>query len=238
MSVNFVNPVYAKRGEAIPISEHIGGGIPFDGREVLMFDDQISLISGVFDLPMIGGEISDCEHQFQKLTGGPLVLKGEVRGAFVRSAQSGNYYQLQQFLGFEEGRNFDFHIERNQLDKWDWKGRLFDDVWIEHRTERGIESTSKPSRDNVFVLRTSSLQAFTDAIMRQGVDRTLGTSERNTLLTIIAALAKEAKINIEPPGKAAGFIEGLTNSMGAPVSKRAIEEHLKKIPNALETRMK
>lgn len=70
------------------------------------------------------------------------------------------------------------------------------------------------------------------------IERPLGTRERDTLLTIIAALAKEARLQIDQPGKAALFIEGLTNQLGSPVSKRAIEEHLKKIPNALETRMK
>ena len=70
------------------------------------------------------------------------------------------------------------------------------------------------------------------------VDKPLGTRERDTLLTIIAALAKEAKLQIDQPGKTALYIEGLTNELGAPVSKRAIEDHLKKIPNALETRMK
>lgn len=66
----------------------------------------------------------------------------------------------------------------------------------------------------------------------------LDPRERNTLLIIIAALAREAKINIDLPGKAAIFIEGLTDSMGTHASKRAIEEHLKTIPDALETRMK
>lgn len=69
-------------------------------------------------------------------------------------------------------------------------------------------------------------------------DRSLQQKERKTLLTIIAALAKKAQINIKEPGKAAGYIEGLTAELGARVSKRAIEDHLKKIPDALETRMK
>ena len=69
-------------------------------------------------------------------------------------------------------------------------------------------------------------------------EKPLLSKERNTLLTIIAALTKAAKINIDSPGKAAGFIEGLTAELGARVSKRAIEDHLKKIPDALETRMK
>jgi len=69
-------------------------------------------------------------------------------------------------------------------------------------------------------------------------EKPLGTIERKTLLTIIAAIAKPAKINIEAPGKAAVYIEGLTDELGAHVAKRTIEEHLKKIPDALETRMK
>lgn len=64
------------------------------------------------------------------------------------------------------------------------------------------------------------------------------TRERDTLLTIIAVLANYGKIDIKEHGKSAGFISGLTDEMGAHVSKRTIEEHLKKIPNALETRMK
>ena len=71
-----------------------------------------------------------------------------------------------------------------------------------------------------------------------GDSRPLLTTERNTLLTIIAALAKQAKIEIKETGKSAQYISGLTDELGANVSKRAIEEHLKKIPNALETRMR
>jgi hypothetical protein len=59
-----------------------------------------------------------------------------------------------------------------------------------------------------------------------------------TLLTIIAALAKQAKIDVNAPGKAALTIEGWTTEIEAHVSKRAIEEHLKKIPDALATRLK
>ena len=66
----------------------------------------------------------------------------------------------------------------------------------------------------------------------------LSNRERDTLLTIIAALCKEAKIDISSPSKAGDFIASLTDSIGAHVAKRTIEEHLKKIPNALETRMK
>lgn len=72
----------------------------------------------------------------------------------------------------------------------------------------------------------------------QPTEKQLSARERNTLLTIIAALAKHANIEVKECGKSAQFISGLTDEMGANVSKRAIEEHLKKIPDALEVRMK
>ncbi|UXC37332.1 hypothetical protein [Cupriavidus gilardii] len=64
----------------------------------------------------------------------------------------------------------------------------------------------------------------------------LGERERTTLLTIIAALSKEAKIDLEAPSKAAGQIELLVEKIGARVAKRTIEEHVKRVRLALEKR--
>lgn len=75
-------------------------------------------------------------------------------------------------------------------------------------------------------------------IKATSIDKAITTRERNTLLTIIAALAKQAKIDVNDCGKSAQYIAGLTDEIGASVSKRAIEEHLKKIPDALSSRMK
>lgn len=105
--------------------------------------------------------------------------------------------------------------------------------------ELGEFSYSFPE-DSQLVIRTSAIreleQSFTTPVLTSDVK----TKERRTLLCIIAALAKRANINYLPPntGKSASFIEGLTIELGAPVSKRAIEEHLKLIPDALATRMK
>ena len=85
-------------------------------------------------------------------------------------------------------------------------------------------------RENI-ALRNGGRKAVT-------ADRPLKERERKTMLIIIAALARVAKIDINSPGKAALYIEGLTDEMGARASKRAIENHLKNIPDALESRMK
>lgn len=69
-------------------------------------------------------------------------------------------------------------------------------------------------------------------------EKPLATRERNTLLAIIAALCKEAKIDYTKPAKAAGQILHTTDSMGLQIGETTIERHLKKIPDALGTRMK
>ena len=109
--------------------------------------------------------------------------------------------------------------------------------------DQSRESTDKLSEEeiNSVVIENRRLREGNFGVKDQGLGASLQQRERNTLLTIIAVLAKEAKISITDfsrPGKTAGYIEGLTDDFGAHVSKRAIEEHLKKIPNALGSRMK
>jgi len=70
------------------------------------------------------------------------------------------------------------------------------------------------------------------------VDSPVETKERATLLTIIAALASEAKIDWQKPSKAAGLIQPQTEKLGAALGQRTIEEHLKRIPAALLRRAK
>ena len=70
------------------------------------------------------------------------------------------------------------------------------------------------------------------------LDKPLVARERTTLLTIIAALARAVDIDILKASKAGDTIEALTVELGARVSARAIEDHLKRIPDALERRGK
>ena len=70
------------------------------------------------------------------------------------------------------------------------------------------------------------------------VEKPLSLKERNTLLTIIALLCKEAQIDYTRPSKAAGLILHIADRMGVRISETVIENHLKKIPDALGTRTK
>ena len=67
-------------------------------------------------------------------------------------------------------------------------------------------------------------------------DRPLGERERTTLLSIIAALAKKAKIDLSHPSTAAARIEEMTGRLGVRVAARTAEDHLKKVCKLLDER--
>ncbi|MBU2640927.1 MAG: hypothetical protein KJ889_03890 [Gammaproteobacteria bacterium] len=83
-----------------------------------------------------------------------------------------------------------------------------------------------------------SARAIENHLKRIGiaVNKPLREKERSTLLFLIAALAMELDIDTSKTSKAAGLIEGLTMRHGSRVEASTIEEHLKRIPRALEKR--
>ena len=92
----------------------------------------------------------------------------------------------------------------------------------------------RPALDE-FIRQHVPAQAPTSA----SLDRPLKERERATLLTIIAALAKTAEIDVSQPSKAGGQIEALTTqAVGIRIPARTVENHPKAIPDALERRSK
>lgn len=72
----------------------------------------------------------------------------------------------------------------------------------------------------------------------KNTEKPLSNRERDTLLTIIAALCKDAGYDHAKAAKTAGLIQSTAAGMGLSIGETTIEGHLKKIPNALATRMK
>lgn len=70
------------------------------------------------------------------------------------------------------------------------------------------------------------------------VEKPLSTTERNTLLAIIAVLCREAKLDYKTASKTSDLIESTAAEMGISIGATSIRDHLKKIPDALRTRMK
>lgn len=121
-----------------------------------------------------------------------------------------------------------------------------DSEWVYCLYERELDKKTKeyvyypmngiPEYSNL-VIRKDELVRFENSL-NDADDKPLSNRERNTLLTIIAALCKEAKIDYRSASKAANLIQDIAASLGASIGESTIEGHLKKIPNAVESRMK
>ena len=85
-------------------------------------------------------------------------------------------------------------------------------------------------------MKTDELRAF-EVNLSNNVSKPLNTTERNTLLTLIAALCKFD--GVDPNARdATSQIVQMTEDLGAPISDDTIRKVLHQIPNALEARRK
>ncbi len=234
LSVHFVNHAEAQCGKIIRLAEAETMEIPtLDGKgairtikhglflsndEVLSYDGRIVSIDGVWDLAMLGAERIDVEHKYQFLTGGPTVDLINLEGPLVNKPDGTWARIVDHFSDNEFFNKKNLKSPRNHPDNYYPAGRL-------------------PS-DAVFVVRTSALQNLEAHISEpeSGAERPVGRRERSTLLVIIAALAKLAKVDVAKASSAAASIESQTALMGARVAARTIENHLKRIPEALENK--
>lgn len=90
--------------EAIPESERrdpVMCGSDINDEMFVTVSKNVTNLSGVLDLPMIGAERLDIESRYQKLTGGPAVKSRGEGGTFVEGLD-GKIYQLQD-ANREEG---------------------------------------------------------------------------------------------------------------------------------------
>ena len=218
LSAYFVNPKYGRCGKIIPRADAETKEISIESGNVkwaikkgcLLKEGrafsfgEITIFEGVWDLSMLGAERTQVEHKYQSLTGGPDTVLYSKDGALV-NRPDGIWGQL-----------------------------LINDEQDEEQYE--LHPTGGLPSDAVFVVRTSALQDL-EALMSEtepSRSRPIGQRERDTLLVIIAALAEVQGIDVKRVSKAAMEIESATIRKGARVSVRAIEDHLRRIPDALE----
>jgi hypothetical protein len=239
LSVHFVNQVPAQVGklihrealgplgkeyvkmsedEYIRLHESLGIGTKLwiDNDRLFSYNDKVEYLYGIWDLPMIGAELYDVERSYQILTGGPGVESLTMEGPFVNRSDGKSARVLE-------------HYENNEFCK---------KIPLEkgYFNRRNYYPAHGLPRDAVFVVRTSALQELEVRISEPGpaLERPLKQRERDSLLMIIAALAELSGIDVKKPSKAAMEIESATIQKGARISARAIEDHLRRIPDALE----
>jgi hypothetical protein len=164
-----------------------------------------------YDLMMMGGERADVQRRFWTLANMAMEESTNIDGTFVSGG--GRFFQLM----------------------------------APHTTrESGHYPIGSLPEGAVFVLRRESIAALLkslepneaagDAIARNTAasdERALQTKERNSLLSIIGLVAEIAKLELREVSKAAQVVESAAELKGLKLSRRAIEEHLKKVPAAM-----
>jgi hypothetical protein len=185
-------------------------GFQFTDEEWLVLEEEVVTIDGVWDLPLHGAERLDVEHRFQQETDGPEVTLVNLNGAFVR--RDDVVCQLQEIL----------------------KGRTVEAGGMTLTTKDSNIPAAGLPENAALVVRTAALREFEQALAA-GVDKkALDPREQKTLLCIIGALAKAAKVDISQPYKAGAAIEKMLSDQK--VSARRIGDHLKLVPDALADR--
>jgi len=245
-----------------PPTKIYGGIVLHTGNEethVLKFEGEAVRLRGVYDLPMIGGEKFEVENQYQELVGGPRISMMSIDGSFVQA----NEDVIQILEDFDDNEfQSGSTAQRHKLEDFIARENLCDDdareLLLKHKADRAEflkKDRNDPSRyypavglggDVVFVVRNDSLTKFIQEVTaedgessdKSARDKPLSSRERDTLLTIIAALCKDAGYDYSKHAKTAGLIQSTASIMGVSIGETTIEGHLKKIPDALGTRMK
>ena len=254
LSVRFVNGTYAKRGERVSL-EKLKQEAPFlfkhgdahfqellapmEDYEFWEFPNSPRKICGIWDLPMIGDEKYDIEIAYQRQTDGPEVTPPHREYTIVTD-QDGIRFRLQERFDeneFQRDSVADLKKLEERISHENMSAPEAKKLLVSHYSQNYYPAGGLPS-DSVLVVRTSALQElearFSEPNKR--IEKPLQKRERDTLLTIIGALAELAKIDISKPSKAAMQIESQTIDMEARVAARTIEDHLKRVPEAVEDR--
>lgn len=229
--------------------------LKIDDDRYLTLEKNITSIGGVWDLPMIGSEQLDIEHLYQMLTGGPSITLETLEGAFVEKS-GGVMCQLQEDFDdneFQPGSKaqllkIEEHIATKKI-KGAEAQKLLDvhkedrTLFLERRKNNDKANNYYPAgglpADAVIVVRTTALREFEQTVngTPANTEKPLTTTERNSLLTVIAGICDYSDIKYQERG-AAKQIADMTEEIGAPVTDDTIRKILAKIPDALESRKK
>ncbi len=231
LSVYFVNYSYARYGkvvsweEAFCIDDKRRGGelkkafgkftndlrtaLPqktyelWKDRGAFVFEDDVKIIKGVWDLPMQGEEVLDIEHRWQQLTGGPEVTLSGLDGAFVKRP-NGVICQLQESFDdneFQKGskahlESLKKHIAENKINKKEADRILSRHAeerkkYLEERAKRKTAEDYYPAgalpKDSILVVRTHALMDLKNKVAGKNneTQNELNPRAEKTYLTLL-----------------------------------------------------
>ena len=193
-------------------------GIQLNGGEVLELESEVVRLAGVWDLPMIGGERWDVEHEYQLLTAGPPVTLSSLEGAFVQD-DAGTIFQLQESFDeneFQAGsrahlEQLKARIAENKIDPQDAdrllrkhaeERRQFLERLKEGPKSEGYYPMSGLPRDSLLAVKTKALRVLQEKVETRdkGSDTMRDARAETTYQNIIGGLL-DLMLGTSPGGK-------------------------------------
>lgn len=164
-------PAEAK-GKPLPYMKSLN----IDDKRFLNLSDEVTTLRGVWDLPMIGNEQLDIEHEYQNLTDGPAVTLQGLDGAFVEG-RDGQMCQLQENYDeneYQPGSSAHLEILQRHIAEKGIKGAKAESLLNRHKEQRKEfleRQRTRPAKENyypagglpkdaVIVVRTEALREF------------------------------------------------------------------------------
>lgn len=161
-----------ERGKYYPMMRELN----IDGERFLTLSDNVTTLRGVWDLPMIGNEQLDIEHQYQGLTGGPSVTLQGLDGAFVEG-RDGQICQLQENYDdneYQAGSSAALEKLKQHIAEHCIEGAEAESLLNRHKEQRKEfleKRRARPAKENYFpagglpedaviVVRTEALREF------------------------------------------------------------------------------
>lgn len=163
---------FAETLQAQPNAVFFPRGDMLSWSDVMEYEDQLTTLKGIWDLPMLGGERLDVEHLLQQLTGGPDVELVCLDGALVVSQDGMKYAKILKCFSRNPGADRKYP---------------YDDP-------KSYFPSGLPN-DAPMIVRTRALLEFI-ADQQDASAKSLTTRERETLLSLIGALCEVAGIDL------------------------------------------
>ena len=123
----------------------------------------------------------------------------------------------------------------SQIDMDGIAGAVVEQDGVQHQLDPMVNLPSAFGAGCVLGVRREALDTLLEKTSpAKDLDKPLGEKERTTLLVIIAALAKKAKIDVSHPTTAAKKIIPFVELLGTTLGRQTIERKLQLVPDAVE----
>lgn len=276
LSVDFVNHTYARKGKwlktdqikfslvehdiftgdklEIPYSHPSNYEIRVSEDDWIVLEESVVSIRGVWDLPMVGAEQLDIEHDYQQLTSGLEVTLTALDGVFVQRddivCQLQTDFDDNEYQKGSKAQQKDLErqiiskdIGDDEAEKLRAEFKAEREKYLEKRKDKTREQNHFPSgglaeHDYALVIRTKEITRFIQSLEgTPASEKPLTSKERNSLLVLIGALCKEVDIDPNKRGVAISMV-AMTEILGAPLTDDTIRKILGQIEEAVSARNK